>query len=212
METIIKEEESLIRRLPKLKTVIQGSYDEILVPKPNLNTKLICKYIQKTYDETKSLINYVEIGVKYGETFICILEYCKKNNIPFKAYAMDLFDDFEITLENTHRGIVSNEKMFQKKLKDLGYDNAVAIKGDSHKTIKEMDNMDNVVALIDGNHTYHYVKHDYLYLKDKTNYGYFIFDDIEPFWVGVHKFYKELPKEIKVETHRSSGVIIIKKL
>ena len=206
---IIKEEQKLLSRLPKLNCVLEGTYDEILVPKPNYNTKLICKYIQKLYGETKSIINYVEIGVKYGETFICILDYCKKNNIPFNAYAIDLFDDFKIEYENTHRGIVSNEKMFQQKLNDLGYKNAYAIKGDSHKVISDMETMNNVVSLIDGNHTYYYVKQDYLLLKSKTKNGYFIFDDINPFWIGVHKFYNELPQSIKMETHRISGVIKI---
>ena len=206
---IIKEEQVLLNRLPKLNKIIEGKYDEILVPKPNLNTKLLCKYIQKLYNETKTLINYVEVGVKYGETFICVLEYCKEHNIPFEAYAIDLFDDFKIEYKNTHRGIVSNHKIFKQKLNDLGYNNVYVIKGDSHEVLKNIKPMINVVSLIDGNHTYYYVKYDYLHLKSKTKRGYFIFDDIEPYWVGVNKFYNEIPNNIKVETHKGSGVIKI---
>lgn len=205
-------EQKLLKRLPKRKNVIQSNYNSTLRlrPKEFDNEKIIKKYIKKLYSETKKEINYVEVGVKVGGTFRSVIDFCKKEKIPFRAIAIDLFDLFVIKESNTHAGDVANQEIFDKKIKDLGYEEyVISLKGDSHKSLKEIDEMDCVVGFIDGNHTYKHVKKDYELLREKMNKGYIVFDDINPYWYGVNKFYNELPRSIKVETGKRAGVVKI---
>lgn len=184
-----------------------GNKSVLCVPESCECSRLVCKYIQRLFNRVQTEISYIEVGVKYGRTFSYVLEYCKNHHIPIKAYAIDLFEDFEIKFENTHKGDVANSKMFKEKLDDMGYDNVTVLKGDSVECIKRLDKMEFALGFIDANHTYEAVKSDYNELRQKIGSGFIVLDDINRQWVGVHQFYNELPRNIKAETLQTVGVI-----
>lgn len=165
------------------------------------------KMLSKKFPDEK--IHYVEIGVKYGGVIKHVLDNTKDINLDI--IGIDLFEDIDIKDDtNTHKGDVANIEDMRRKLKDYGHNNITLYKGDSSNILTTLENMKNVVCFIDGNHTYFSVKADYLGIREKMNCGYIIFDDIDPFWPGVNKFYRELPNNIKVITYNSYGIIKIR--
>ncbi len=190
---------------PKYKHLKIATYDETCVPVNDCNFIIIKKYIEKIIEKTDDFVFYVEIGVKFGNTFIQVVDYCCKNNLKVHCIAIDLFEDFIIQNENTHRGDVAHSKIFKHKLIDLGYEkNITVIKGDSHKVIPDLIKMKKCVGFIDGNHTYEYVKKDYELLVDKIDQGFVVLDDVN--WPTVRNFFNELPDKIKIEKTPRVGV------
>jgi hypothetical protein len=175
----------------------------------DLNKKnIILKTIMIQYLDTGKLINYIEIGVKFASTLKFILENTKKENIPIFVSGLDLFEDFELSRDNTHFGDVANMNDIKTELNRLGHFNFQLYKGDSSKIIKEkLEKLNNCVVFIDGNHTYEGVKKDYEEIIKKISKGsLLIFDDYE--WKGVNEFVKTIKTKHKIIEETRDYIIL----
>lgn len=210
---LFQSEEKLIRSLyrgnnKKQKTIC--NYEQLLTT-TTLMDKIgdIIKYIKLLSKKCPNeKIHYIEIGVKYGGVLKYVLENTK--NIDIEVIGIDLFENFDICDNtNTHKGDIANKDEMDEKFIEFGYNNVKLYKGDSSTIINEkLSNMKNVVCFIDANHTYYGVKKDYDAILNKMDCGYIIFDDIDPFWPGVNKFYKEL-SHLEVVNYYYYGIIKI---
>lgn len=158
--------------------------------------KGIVKLIKEKSKKSNGLINYIEIGVKYGSTFKYILDNTKDINL--FAYGFDLFEDFKIQDDNTHFGDVANMNDMKNELNKLNHFNFKFFKGDSSTTIKnKLDKLDNCIVFIDGNHTYDGVKKDFEeIIKKISTDSYVIFDDYN--WKDVNKYVNEIKNKYKI--------------
>lgn len=135
---------------------------------PNQLSKLI-QFISKIKVST-----YVEIGCRWGGTFIIINEVLKKNNPKLKSYACDLIEKSSILEEYSN------------------YSDFTYIQSNSQETdffIQFGETVDFI--FIDGDHSYKGVKTDYLNAL-KLNPQYIMFHDISCPDMGVYTFWNEI--------------------
>ena len=200
MTTLVKEEIAFLRSLysgnhKKKKTI--ATDEQLFTPGAPLEQRQdILKVVKTKYRLSNKKVNYIEIGVKYGITFKHILDNTTEDEV--YAHGFDLFEDFVVSEENTHKGDVANMAHMKKRLNELGHNNFELYKGDSAPTIdKTLPELENCVVFIDANHTYHAVKNDYNAINKKIGIGsYIIFDDVN--WPGVGKFVNEIKNTVKI--------------
>lgn len=124
--------------------------------------------------KTLKIRSYIEIGCRWGGTFVLTNEYLKMFNNIDKSVAVDIIDSpvVEYCIKNP---------------------NTRFLKIDSHSTEFQAYIRDNFFDLIfiDGDHSYTGVKNDYEVCKNSGNIFVFhdIFNDVCP---GVVQFWKEL--------------------
>lgn len=130
------------------------------------------KYL--TLLQKQTISSYIEIGCRWGGTFVLTTEYLKRFNTITKSIAVDI-------INSPVSEYCNNETTFFKKMDSQ----------DSYfKNYIENNNFD--LIFIDGDHSYEGVKNDYEIFKDSGNI--FVFNDIinDTFSAGVVKFWHEL--------------------
>lgn len=201
---MLQREKRFVKNLQRLKKTDIAKFNKVLTT-TSLPEQLqsIVSTVHKLSSETNDKINYIEIGMKYGGSFRYVLDNTK-NLVIEKYYGFDLFEDFVVNQDNTHKGDVANMNDIKNKLESIGHSNFTLIKGDSLLTINEyLPKLDKIVAFIDGNHTYNAVKSDFNNIAKKSSSGsYFILDDTN--WPGVRIFLNELLKSKRVK-HIKTG-------
>lgn len=129
--------------------------------------------------KTLKIHSYIEIGCRWGGTFILTNEYLKMFNSMDKSVAVDIIDSpvVEYCLKNTNTTFLkmnSQSREFQNYIKDNFFD----------------------LIFIDGDHSYLGVKNDYEVCKNSGNV--FVFHDIvNDVCPGVVYFWKELKETEK---------------
>ena len=127
--------------------------------------------------------SYVEIGCRWGGTFIIISQILKLNNDNIKLYACDFIDQSEILRE------YSQHVNF----------NYLQINSRCEEFINSVRNNCDMV-FIDGDHTYEGCKYDFDLFKDNINTKYIIFHDIDNVSCpGVSKIWNEIKVDDRFE-------------
>lgn len=136
-------------------------------------TDCIMKCIQDLIKKNKTTY-YIEIGVLYGGLFKNVL--CQYHNriIPI---GIDLFEDFQVSPDNTHGGNVTSKHFLEEILKENGFSNFTLIKGDSTIIVPALEPMECCCCFIDGNHSYEGCKTDFENIYKKMDHGYILFHD-----------------------------------
>jgi hypothetical protein len=185
--------------------IINSDHEKFMESNVTPSIKRIIKEIcHKLYTETNKQVNYIEIGIWYGGTFKEILQDCK--DIDLHGIGIDFFEDF-VKLNkdelNTHVAPTITLESAIKKYKEEGFSNFTLIKGNSVDVLKSLEKLENVVCLIDGNHTYNAVKNDFETVKNITINGYIILDDCN-YWedpngeYGIFKFFNEIKNQYRI--------------
>ncbi len=180
----LKRIEYLEKLIPKL-----GLNKEVLIEQPEIVKQnggglLIWQYPNQfsrylSFLQKQEISSYLEIGCRWGGTFILTNEYLKKFGKIKKSLAIDIIDSpvQKYCLKN-------NETEFWK----------ADSKSDLFKNYMENNFFD--LVLIDGDHSYAGVKNDYENTKNKAKI--FVFHDIvNNAAEGVVKFWNELKKNKK---------------
>jgi cephalosporin hydroxylase len=135
---------------------------------PNQLSKLL-KFISNI-----NVSSYLEIGCRWGGTFIIINETLKQNNFNLKSYACDLISMSDVLTEYSNSS-------------DFTY---IQCDSQEENFISRFDN-DIDFIFIDGDHSYNGVKTDYLNAL-KLNPKYIMFHDISCPDMGVYHFWNEI--------------------
>lgn len=120
---------------------------------PNQFSKYLC------FLQTQNVSSYIEIGCRWGGTFVLTNEYCKKFHPMHKSVAVDIIDSPVQEYCNLHpetefKQMNSQTHEFQEYMREQFFD----------------------VVFIDGDHTYEAVKHDFEVCKNSGRI--FVFHDI----------------------------------
>jgi cephalosporin hydroxylase len=135
---------------------------------PNQFSKYLCLL------KEQKINSYIEIGCRWGGTFVLTNEYLKRFNNVNKSVAVDIIDS---PVEKYC--ILNNETQFIK------------MNSQSQEFINYMSNNYFDLIFIDGDHSYDGVKNDYEISKNRGNI--LVFHDIvSDACSGVVKFWKEL--------------------
>ena len=138
---------------------------------------------------SKEKIKILEIGCYCGQTTLMIIKTLIKKNIDFEIYCVDTWSPFKVSKKkhNFYNTFflknLKNGKVFELFKYNLScskmLDNVKIIKGDSNDVLKKIEIKFDYI-IIDGNHSYDYVKND-IYYSNKliNNNGYIIGDDYE---------------------------------
>jgi len=140
---------------------------------PNQFSKYLCLLRQQ------NIHSYIEIGCRWGGTFVLTNEYLKMFNVMNKSVAVDIIDSpvVEYCASN-------NETQFIK------------MNSQSTEFINYMNNNFFDLIFIDGDHTYNGVKNDYQISKNSGKI--FVFHDIiNDVCPGVVQFWNELKNSEK---------------
>jgi len=122
----------------------------------------------------QNITSYIEIGCRWGGTFVLTTEYLKIFNTISKSVAVDIIDSPVLNY-----CILNNETQFLK------------INSQSPEFKNYMNTNYFDLIFIDGDHSYHGVKHDYEISKNSGNI--FVFHDIvNDMCAGVVQFWNEL--------------------
>lgn len=153
---------------------------------PNQFSKLLY------YLKDKTIKSYFEIGVRHGGTFILMNEVLLKNNPILESHALDVITPSEIL------------SIYQKKFRVNPFAYHTCSSQDLFIFGKLGDRSDNSVSkkiemiFIDGCHSYHCVKRDYL-VALMLGAKYIIFHDIVNIATdGVESLWKEIKSTHKV--------------
>jgi cephalosporin hydroxylase len=137
---------------------------------PNQFSSYLC------FLKEQKINSYIEIGCRWGGTFILTNEYLKKFNNITKSVAIDIIDSPVLNY-----CITNNETQFIK------------LNSRSTEFKNYMNNNHFDIIFIDGDHEYDGVKNDYEVTKNSGNI--FVFHDIiNAECPGVVKFWNELKK------------------
>lgn len=135
---------------------------------PNQFSKYLC-LLRK-----HSISSYIEVGCRWGGTFVLTNEYLKKFNTVHKSVACDIIDSpvIDYCLNNRETQFIkinSQSNLFKSYMSNNAFD----------------------LIFIDGDHSYHGVKQDYEVCKNSGKI--FVFHDIvNDVCPGVVQFWKEL--------------------
>lgn len=130
--------------------------------------------------------SYMEIGCRFGGTFIFISEILRKNNNLLKNYACDLIQKSNILKEYS-------------EYVNFDYIN-ISSREQEFKNICLMVKPEFV--FIDGDHSYEGVKNDFLIFENMIETKYITFHDItNDVCPGVVKIWDEIKKDNRFETH-----------
>jgi hypothetical protein len=137
---------------------------------PNQFSKYLCLLSKQ------NISSYIEIGCRWGGTFILTTEYLKKFNNINKSVAVDIIDTPVVNY-----CFFNNETTFIK------------MNSRSEEFKNYMNNNSFDLAFIDGDHSYYGVKNDYDLCKD--NCKIIVFHDIiNSACIGIVKFWNEIKK------------------
>jgi len=140
---------------------------------PNQFSKYLCLLREQ------NIKSYIEIGCRWGGTFVLTNEYLKMFNSINKSVAIDIIDSPVVNY-----CISNNETQFMK------------INSRSKEFINYMNNNYFDLIFIDGDHSYSGVKNDYEISKNSGKI--FVFHDIiNAVCPGVIKFWNELKNKEK---------------
>jgi cephalosporin hydroxylase len=140
---------------------------------PNQFSKYLCLLNQQ------NISSYIEIGCRWGGTFVLTNEYLKMFNTINKSVAVDIIDSPVVNY-----CISNNESQFIK------------INSQSEEFINYINNNYFDLIFIDGDHSYHGVKNDYEISKNSGKI--FVFHDIvSDVCPGVAQFWNELKNNEK---------------
>ena len=156
----------ILREQPEI--VKQNGGGLLIWQYPNQFSKYLC-LLRK-----QNITSYIEIGCRWGGTFILTTEYLKMFNTVNKSVAVDIIDSpvLEYCLKN-------KETQFLK------------INSQEHKFKEYINNNEFDLIFIDGDHSYHGVKNDYDISKNSGRI--FVFHDIvSDVCPGVVQFWNEL--------------------
>lgn len=107
-----------------------------------------------------SIDSYLEIGCRWGGTFIFINEILRRNTPSLKSYACDLINKSQLLQEYS-------------SFREFEY-----LENPSTHLSKYFREIKPTMVFIDGDHTYNGVKNDYLIFEDIPETKYLIFHDI----------------------------------
>ena len=156
----------ILREQPKI--VKENGGGLLIWQYPNQFSKYLC-LLQK-----QKISSYIEIGCRWGGTFILTNEYLKKFNSVHKSVAVDI-----ISSPISKYCVLNPETKFMK------------INSKSDKFKKYMSENFFDLIFIDGDHSYKGVKNDYEISKNSGNI--FVFHDIvNAVCQGVIRFWNEL--------------------
>jgi cephalosporin hydroxylase len=156
----------ILREQPK---IVKNNGGGLLIWQyPNQFSKYLCLLRQQNIN------SYIEIGCRWGGTFVLTNEYLKMFNSINKSVAIDIIDSPVVNY-----CISNNETQFIK------------INSQSEEFINYMNNNYFDLIFIDGDHSYNGVKNDYEISKNRGKI--FVFHDIvSDVCPGVVKFWNEL--------------------
>ena len=156
----------ILREQPK---IVKNNGGGLLIWQyPNQFSKYLCLLREQNIN------SYIEIGCRWGGTFVLTNEYLKMFNSINKSVAMDIIDSPVVNY-----CISNNETQFIK------------INSQSEEFINYMNNNYFDLIFIDGDHSYNGVKNDYEISKNSGKI--FVFHDIvNDECPGVVKFWTEL--------------------
>lgn len=138
---------------------------------PNQFSKYLCLL------KEQNIHSYIEIGCRWGGTFVLTNEYLKRFNNVTKSVAIDVIDSPVLNY-----CILNNETQFIK------------LNSQSEEFKNYIKNNFFDLIFIDGDHSYHGVKNDYEISKNSGKI--FVFHDItNDVCPGVVQFWNELKKE-----------------
>lgn len=174
---------------------------------PNQFSKLLY------YLKDKTIKSYFEIGVRHGGTFILMNEVLLKNNPYLESHALDLIPQSEIL------------EIYQNKFRTHPFSYHRADSHDTYVFGKLGDRRDDCIGkkidlvFIDGCHSYHCVKRDYL-VALMLGAKYIVFHDIvnvvttgcENLWneiKNVHKIYHEFTDQYEDVDGNYMGIGVI---
>lgn len=133
------------------------------------------------YISNLTVSSYLEIGCRYGGTFIFVSEVLRKNNENIELHACDLIPMSEILL---------NYMQIQK----------FTYTQDSSENLVFSDKTPEFV-FIDGDHRYDFVKSDFNLFADKEETKYIVFHDIDnDNCTDVSRFWKEMQNDSRFNT------------
>lgn len=113
------------------------------------------KYLNFIFQHSNKINSYLEIGCRYGGTFITHTEGLNKLNPNFKkSVAIDIIDIFPLLDEYIK---VTKNSVYMK------------VSSTSYEFVNFINENFFDVIFIDGNHEYHFVKSDAILTKDKCN-------------------------------------------
>jgi cephalosporin hydroxylase len=156
----------ILREQPK---IVKDNVGGLLIWQyPNQFSKYLCLLREQKIN------SYIEIGCRWGGTFILTNEYLKKFNTINKSVAIDIIDSPVLNY-----CISNNETTFIK------------INSQSEEFINYIKNNYFDLIFIDANHGYNYIKNDYQ--NSKNSGKIFVFHDIiNDMCPGVVQFWNEL--------------------
>lgn len=155
----------------ELNPQIVGEYKGV----ENDELQCIITCIKDLFEYTQDLY-YIEIGVLYGGVIRRIIQRFRNK---IKAIGIDLFEDFQLSKDNTHGGEVTSQSFLTERLLAHGCSNFELLKGDSTIIVPQLPTIDYGCCLIDGNHSYEGCKADFKNIYNKLNYGYILFHDAQ---------------------------------
>tara|TARA_E500000178_G_scaffold309075_1_gene323121 strand:+ start:628 stop:1386 length:759 start_codon:yes stop_codon:yes gene_type:complete len=178
----LKKVDYLEKLIPKLGLNKEVLNEQPKIVKENGGGLLIWQYPNQFSKylallQKQKINSYLEIGCRWGGTFILTNEYLKRFGDIKKSLAIDIIDSpvQKYCLRN-------KETEFWKT------------DSKSHSFKKYMENNFFDLVLIDGDHSYEGVKNDYEYIKDRAKIV-VLHDIVNNAAEGVVKFWNELKKD-----------------
>lgn len=132
--------------------------------------------------------SYMEIGCRFGGTFIFVSEILKKNNPGIQLYAVDYIDPSDI-IQSYYREVNKNFTYFKCSSWDMNF-------------IQQAKKIAPEMVFIDGDHSWEGVNKDFDTFKDVKNTKYIVFHDVvNSACPGVVKMWQIMKKNPHFECH-----------
>lgn len=175
-------------------------------------------FINQLLSQINSPLNFLELGSWKGKSTTCIALSLPENSI---LTCVDTFNGSENEISTSHKEATLSDDIiydeFKKNIKEIEVlrpDLSIYVyREKTEEAYKKFNNLEFDIIFIDGNHTFEYIKRDFVnyFPLCKENKGILIGHDLHNGCPGIVKFVKIFLPSQKLLMHEGSSLWCIKK-